>query len=178
MGIWTPGPRPTSGNDTYTGHETTETVSGGDGNDTLIDNDDGESLGASGRNQFYGGIGNDAIYVGRARTGSMDFVDGGEGFDRLFVTLSAEGGVGVSSVVVANSWNLGVGGNSTIEFHVRIYGYNRPFELSNIIWDPPSASAAAEDTLLAFAADPPQPTTATDTAYMPHMTPEADMWLV
>ena len=58
MGIWTPGPGPTDGDDTFIGDETDETADGGEGNDTLEGGggDDALSGGAGVDTAVFGGL--------------------------------------------------------------------------------------------------------------------------
>jgi Ca2+-binding RTX toxin-like protein len=65
MGVWTPGPGSTSGDDTFTGDATSEIADGGDGNDFLNGEDGNDTLvGGLGDDYLYGGAGADtASYV-------------------------------------------------------------------------------------------------------------------
>src|SRR5262245_15724252 len=64
MGTWTPGPGPTSGNDTYVGDGTNESVEGGLGDDTLNGAGGDDTLdGGDGADVLRGGAGNDLYIV-------------------------------------------------------------------------------------------------------------------
>lgn len=85
MGVWTPGPGPTAGNDTFEGDATAETASGGDGNDTLNGAGGNDTLhGDNGKDTLNGGEGDDTLDGGR----NDDVLRGGAGNDTLF------GGIG------------------------------------------------------------------------------------
>ena len=71
MGVWTPGPGGTSGNDTFTGDGTNETADGLAGNDTLNGGDGDDTLiGGLGDDIVNGGIGNDRLF-GREHTDAL-----------------------------------------------------------------------------------------------------------
>lgn len=56
MGVWTPGPGPTTGDDTFVGDNTNEVASGGEGNDTLFGNGGSDTL--------WGGLSGDSLTGG------------------------------------------------------------------------------------------------------------------
>ncbi len=65
MGIWTPGPVPTSGNDTFTGDATNETANGLAGNDIINGNGGNDTLdGGAGDDTLIGGPGADTLIGG------------------------------------------------------------------------------------------------------------------
>jgi hypothetical protein len=77
MGIWTPGPGATEGNDIFVGDGTDEIVNGLGGLDTLTGNGGNDTLsGGSGNDTLQGGAGNDTL-------------DGGTGFDAAVYTDAA-----------------------------------------------------------------------------------------
>jgi Ca2+-binding RTX toxin-like protein len=81
MGRWTPGPGPTSGNDTFTGDATDETAAGGLGNDTLSGWGGNDTLSGDGGNDtLSGGEGADILNGGS----EDDSLDGGDGDDILY----------------------------------------------------------------------------------------------
>jgi len=95
MGIWTPGPGPTAGDDTFTGDATSEIANGGGGNDTLnggggndqIDGGDGNDTldGGFGLDVVYGGAGDDVL-INSSYIGAGETLDGGDGLDTILVT--------------------------------------------------------------------------------------------
>lgn len=92
MGIWTPGPGATSGDDTYVGDGLVDVVSGLEGNDTLN--------GAGGNDTLNGDLGDDTLNGG---TGA-DTLDGGDGFD---VASYAGASAGVIADLGVESLNTG-----------------------------------------------------------------------
>ncbi|HJS79150.1 MAG TPA: calcium-binding protein, partial [Vitreimonas sp.] len=82
MGVWTPGPGPTDGNDTFVGDGTNEMADGGAGDDTL--------QGEGGNDTLIGGLGADTLNGGAGG----DNLDGGVGADTM------SGGAGNDSYIV------------------------------------------------------------------------------
>ncbi len=135
MGIWTPGPGPTAGNDTFTGDETAEVASGGDGNDTLSGNGGNDTLngdagddvltsGAGLLNFLNGGAGDDLLQGGTGQ----DTLEGGDGADVI------NGGAGLSLIVggagddvlngeQGDDFLTGGAGRDTFVFNVRDFGF-------------------------------------------------------
>jgi Ca2+-binding RTX toxin-like protein len=92
MGTWSPGPGPTSGNDTFTGDGTGETANGGDGNDTLNGNGGNDTLtGGAGDDHINAGDGDDTVDPGDDYID--DLITGGSGTDTLDLSAWAEDGV-------------------------------------------------------------------------------------
>jgi Ca2+-binding RTX toxin-like protein len=85
MGIWTPGPGATGGNDTYEGDGTDETVDGLGGNDTL--------RGRGGADTLTGGEGDDTLMPGNDFV--ADILSGGNGYDILDYSEITEDGVNI-----------------------------------------------------------------------------------
>lgn len=81
MGVWTPGPGATAGDDLYTGDDNQDVVDGLDGADALIGNGGDDILSGSGGNDtLIGGAGRDTLYGGEG----ADEITGGDDHDRLF----------------------------------------------------------------------------------------------
>jgi Ca2+-binding RTX toxin-like protein len=107
MGVWTPGPGATGGNDTFDGDATNETVDGlgGDdelngnaGNDTLTGGEGADTLyGGTGSDDLFGGNGDDILAVQEGEDAGGETYDGGAGTDFLFVA----GSVNLISATVA-----------------------------------------------------------------------------
>jgi serralysin len=100
MGVWTPGPGSTTGDDTLDGDNTNETASGGDGNDTLngaggndtLNGDDGADIlnGGLGVDTVAGGLGNDSIQASAGADTITDFDADASGGQDL-INISALG---------------------------------------------------------------------------------------
>ncbi|MFC3077022.1 calcium-binding protein [Phenylobacterium terrae] len=98
MGVWSPGPAETVGDDTFAGDSTGETVSGLAGSDSLAGADGDDQLsggadadvldGGAGHDHLAGDDGDDSLSGG----GGWDWLDGGAGADRL------DGGAGYDAV--------------------------------------------------------------------------------
>jgi Ca2+-binding RTX toxin-like protein len=95
MGVWTPGPGPTNGNDTFVGNGTNETADGGAGNDTLNGNGGSDTLiGGAGNDTLNGGAGADTLVGGDGddiydvdNAGDIVTEQSGEGLDLVRTTL-------------------------------------------------------------------------------------------
>ncbi len=92
MGVWSPGPGGTAGNDTFTGDGTNETANGLLGDDTLIGNGGHDTLiGHGGSDNLSGGDGDDSLNGGTSGVSNpapgvvdgADVIDGGAGNDVL-----------------------------------------------------------------------------------------------
>ncbi|MBY0565787.1 MAG: hypothetical protein K2P70_00625 [Hyphomonadaceae bacterium] len=95
MGVWSPGPGATTGDDTFTGDGTNETANGGLGDDTLIGNGGNDTLtGGGGVDNLDGSNGNDTVNGGLG----ADTLYGGAGAD-AFVFSTTLGGGNVDSIV-------------------------------------------------------------------------------
>src|SRR5262245_16621004 len=94
MGIWTPGPGATSGNDVFTGDASNETADGLGGDDVLD--------GGAGEDHLFGNAGNDTLRPGDDFV--FDGIDGGSGTDILDLSLINEDGFVVS---LGNIWRGG-----------------------------------------------------------------------
>ncbi|MEO5375872.1 MAG: VCBS domain-containing protein, partial [Alphaproteobacteria bacterium] len=92
-----------AGNDTLTGGAGADVVNGGDGIDTLIGGLS-TTVTDTGVDTLLGGAGNDNLYVGVG-----DVVDGGDGYDRVFV--QGTDGVSIDLVNIDGAW--GGSGNDT-----------------------------------------------------------------
>jgi Ca2+-binding RTX toxin-like protein len=89
MGVWTPGPGATAGNDTFAGDASTDFVNGDAGNDTLNGGDSNDVLfGGVGSDTLNGDAGNDILDGGPG----IDHVFGGAGDDILVAAATATGG--------------------------------------------------------------------------------------
>jgi Ca2+-binding RTX toxin-like protein len=133
MGVWTPGPGPTDGDDTFQGDATAEAADGGIGNDTLIgaggddtlDGGDGDDIlfGFSASpfqssqsliesNLLIGGLGHDVLFG----AGGTDALRGGDGSD----TLVGNGGVdeydGGAGFDIANIRRIGAISDYVFDF--------------------------------------------------------------
>jgi serralysin len=107
MGIWTPGPGATGGNDTFEGDATNETADGlgGDdtlngnaGDDTLTGGEGGDTLwGGTGSDDLFGGNGDDIMAVQEGEDAGGETYDGGAGTDLLLVA----GSINLISATVA-----------------------------------------------------------------------------
>ena len=94
MGIWTPGPGPTAGDDVFVGDATSEIASGGAGNDTLN--------GGAGNDTLIGGLGDDTLIgggVGLALAPPALLATGSFARSVCFSDLNADGRL---DVLVAN----------------------------------------------------------------------------
>ena len=83
MGVWTPGPGATGGDDTYEGDGANETVDGLGGNDTLRGRGGGDTL--------TGGDGDDDLLPGNDYL--ADTITGGDGFDTIDYSEISEDGI-------------------------------------------------------------------------------------
>jgi serralysin len=98
MGVWTPGPGATGGNDTFEGDATNETADGLGGDDTLNGNGGDDTLtggegsdtlwGGAGSDDLFGGNGDDILSVQQGEDASGETYDGGGGTDILLVAGS------------------------------------------------------------------------------------------
>jgi Ca2+-binding RTX toxin-like protein len=92
MGIWTPGPGATPGDDTFTGDGTSETADGLAGNDTLIGNGGDDTLtGGEGDDVVIGGAGADDM-TGDEGVDTLDYSASGAGVNIDFFNELASGG--------------------------------------------------------------------------------------
>jgi Ca2+-binding RTX toxin-like protein len=120
VGVWSPGPAATPGNDTFVGDATNETadglagddtLSGNGGDDTLIGGDGDDFIaGGAGDDTLAGGAGDDDLYqmaASRSFSGAVlvdgtiadwgnDIIDGGAGVDRATISF-ADRGAGLSA---------------------------------------------------------------------------------
>jgi len=84
------------GDDTLTGGSGDDTLRGDDGNDALMGGDGNDTLvGSQGSDEIFGGAGDDRLFVDASDT----IIDGGDGFDLVFVT----GEAGVSLDLAASN---------------------------------------------------------------------------
>lgn len=110
-GSWTPGPGPTTGDDSYLGTSGADIQGGLEGNDTLLGEGgddllsgnagDDSLLGGTGVDALFGGDGNDVLNGG----GNDDLISGGDGADTIFYnqgdgTDTIFGGQGADEVLV------------------------------------------------------------------------------
>src|SRR5262245_11556236 len=117
MGVWTPGPGATGGDDNFTGDATAETADGLAGNDALHgEGGDDHLIGGSGSDTLDGGDGADTLdggdgddlFIQSTNFVSADTITGGAGFDLLFYGFSGE------RVTVQISGGYATGGNGLI----------------------------------------------------------------
>ena len=100
MGVWSPGPGATTGDDTFTGDGTNETANGGLGDDTLIGN--------GGNDTLYGGAGADAfVFSTTLGGGNVDSIVGFSVVDDIIhLDVSVFTGIGLG-VLAANAFVIG-----------------------------------------------------------------------
>lgn len=111
MGAWTPGPGPTSGADTFTGDDTSESASGGAGNDTLIGNAGDDTLdGGAGADTLIGGLGDDTYVVDDA--GDVVTELAGEGTDTVQSSITYTLGSNLENLTLTGAAAINGTGNS------------------------------------------------------------------
>lgn len=92
MGIWSPGPGPTDGNDVFQGDDSDELAIGGAGDDTLYGEGGRDDLRAGiGSDTIYGGSGDDYITIGNGAGNDSAFA--GPGDDRIQFDIGPASGV-------------------------------------------------------------------------------------
>lgn len=73
---------------------------GGDGNDTLYGGASGTALyGDAGADVYHGGTGNDSLYVDAADLGTPSNIDGGAGFDWVYITMTTGINLDITSLM-------------------------------------------------------------------------------
>ncbi|WP_395647325.1 FG-GAP-like repeat-containing protein [Terricaulis sp.] len=114
MGVWTPGPGPTAGDDTFNGDASDEgPIQGGDGNDTLS--------GGAGADTLDGGAGNDIVLPGD--DSAADVLDGGADYDILSYANLLENGVALLGTGVARDY-IGAANRDTFSNFEEFIGSN------------------------------------------------------
>jgi len=111
MGVWTPGPAATSGNDTFTGDGTGETADGLEGDDILNGNGGDDTLhDSAGLDVLNGGDGNDTLIATVDGFALYEEYHGGADFDTIRLTGAIAPGYGF------NFNSFAVTGIEAIEF--------------------------------------------------------------
>ncbi len=121
MGVWTPGPGNTNGDDIFIGDDGNETVFGDPGNDTLSGNGGNDYLsggsgddfldGGDGDDDVYGGAGDDDLYGGDGNDSLGDFEAGESG------AASVYGGDGDDYIDMGSGFTIGiVDGGGGVDF--------------------------------------------------------------
>jgi Ca2+-binding RTX toxin-like protein len=132
MGIWLPGPGPTSGDDTYQGDATAEIVDGGAGNDTLSGGDGDDTITpGGGADEVDAGAGNDTVNI-TAPGGGVSTLEGGAGVDTLdastydssltYTSISGQPGVLLVADYTATGFEVIRAGNAPDFFGMGSYG--------------------------------------------------------